>query len=179
LLASRSLAGQVELVQQDYRDLKGRYDRIVSIEMIEAVGHDYLPLFCRTLDRLLAPGGTAAVQAITMADRYYDDYRRSVDFIQYFVFPGANLISLAYLDACLERHTALRRVATEDITAHYATTLALWRERFGAQVEAIRALGFSEQFVRVWEYYFCYCEAGFRERRIGDVQFLLAREQDG
>jgi cyclopropane-fatty-acyl-phospholipid synthase len=170
---------RVTVLLADYRELDpevhGTFDKLVSIEMIEAVGHDYQPAFFRKCAEMLRPDGAMLLQAITIDDRQYDRARRSVDFIQRYVFPGSCLTSVTNMSAVLTRATDLRIAHLEDIGPHYATTLAHWRERFHARAAEIRALGFPETFMRMWEYYFCYCEAGFRERAIGDVQLMLVK----
>jgi cyclopropane-fatty-acyl-phospholipid synthase len=173
-MAARGLEGRVTVLSTDYRQLTGVYDKLVAIEMIEAVGHRYLPTFLATCERLLKPEGLAALQAITIAEEHYERYRRSVDFIQHYVFPGSCLISMDHFRESLKRSTRLDLAGCEDITPHYARTLRAWRERFMARREEVHALGFPEPFLRLWEYYLAYCEAGFLEERIGDVQLLLA-----
>jgi cyclopropane-fatty-acyl-phospholipid synthase len=173
------LADRIAVLLADYRDLDpgvhGRFDKLVSIEMIEAVGHDYQPAFFRKCAQMLEPEGAMLLQAITIADQQYERARRSVDFIQRHIFPGSCLTSVTNMSAVLTRDTDLRIAHLEDIGPHYATTLAHWRARFRERSAAIRELGFPETFLRMWEYYFCYCEAGFRERAIGDVQLLLVK----
>ncbi len=173
------LTDRVEIVRLDYRDLPARlgrrFDRLVSIEMIEAVGHRFLPGYMRVVSDLLRPDGLALIQAITISDQRYDEYRRSVDFIQRHIFPGAQLPSLGRILECLRGATDLRLSALEEITPHYARTLRLWRRRFLAAGDRLSELGLSRRFQRLWEYYFCYCEAGFRERTIGDYQLLFAK----
>jgi len=169
------LDGQVTLLLQDYRDLQGRYDKLVSIEMFEAVGHEYHPAFFRKCADLLAPDGMLLLQTITIADQRYERARRSVDFIQRYIFPGGALPSVTSMAAVLTRHTDLRITHVEDIGPHYATTLRMWRERFFDRIAEIRDLGYPEEFIRMWEYYLCYCEGAFDERAIGDVQLLAIR----
>lgn len=169
------LEGQVEVLLEDYRDLRGTYDKLVSIEMIEAVGHEHLEGFFRVCSQRLAPHGLMALQSITIADRLYPVARRSVDFIQRYIFPGSAIPSHGSLAEAIARASDLQVVHIEDIGPHYATTLREWRRRFLAQVDAVKALGFSERFIRLWEYYLCYCEAGFLERATGDLQLLLAK----
>jgi cyclopropane-fatty-acyl-phospholipid synthase len=165
----------------DYRELDpavhGRFDKLVSIEMIEAVGHEYQPAFFRTCAQMLQPDGAMLLQAITIADQNYERARRSVDFIQRYIFPGSCLTSVTNMSAVLTRDTDLRIAHLEDIGLHYATTLAHWRARFRAKREELTALGYSDTFQRMWDYYFCYCEAGFLERAIGDVQLLLLKPE--
>ncbi len=169
------LENRVDVLLEDYRDLRGRYDKLVSIEMIEAVGHAYLPTYFRTCSRLLADDGLMLLQAITMPDHRYRQYLRSVDFIQRYVFPGSCVPSLSAMTQAMAEASDLRLVHLEDLTTHYARTLRIWRERFLENIEAVRRLGYPPRFERLWEYYLCYCEAGFAERYIGDVQMLLAR----
>lgn len=171
-LAAAGLPARVELM--DYRDCRGVFDVVVSIEMLEAVGHARLPEFFAALDRLLAPGGVAVIQSITIPDHRYQAYRRNPDFIQKHIFPGGHLPSLAAITAALVR-TRLVIDRLENIGPHYALTLRRWREAFLAQRPAIRALGFDDTFLRRWEYYLAYCEAGFAERVLGDLQFTLRR----
>ncbi len=169
------LAGQVEVLLSDYRDLSGRYDKLVSIEMIEAVGHQYLDAYFRQCSRLLKPSGAMLLQAITIRDQFYDQARRSVDFIKRFIFPGSFIPSVQSMLDSLARATDMKLFHMEDIGPHYARTLRLWRERFLARRGDVRAQGYPESFVRMWEYYLCYCEGGFEERQLGDVQMLLTK----
>jgi cyclopropane-fatty-acyl-phospholipid synthase len=169
------LEDRITILLEDYRDLGGRYDKLVSIEMIEAVGDRYLELFFRRCSELLKPDGMMLLQAITIADQVYERYRSSVDFIQRYVFPGSCLPSVEVMSRCLARATDLRLFHLHDITPDYATTLRLWRRRFLENLAKVRELGFGERFVRMWEYYLCYCEGGFQERVIGDVQMLLTK----
>jgi cyclopropane-fatty-acyl-phospholipid synthase len=176
-IQAAGLADRVELLETDWRDLDGNYDKLVSIEMIEAVGAARLPDFFARCARLLNPGGHMLIQAITTQDEYYESYRRSVDFIQKYVFPGSHCPSLGALRAASEHGPGLRCIDEEDITAHYVTTLRHWRERFFSQLEAVRALGYPERFIRLWEYYLQYCEAGFAERHVADRQLLFERSR--
>ena len=150
---------------QDYRDLSGSFDRIVSIEMCEAVGEAFLPLYFETMARSLRAGGRAVIQAITISDARFPVYRDTADFIQRFVFPGGFLPSEAMLRECAGR-AGLRVAGAETFGLSYAMTLAEWRRRFHANWGRIAALGFDARFRRLWDYYLCYCEAGFRERTI-------------
>lgn len=173
-------AGLEELVSvifQDYRTLSGRYDRIVSIEMIEAVGHRYLPGYFQRLDELLSDDGRVLLQAITIPDQHYARYRRSVDFIKRFVFPGGSLPSVNVMLEAARRHTSLRLCHLEDIGAHYARTLRVWRENCLAQAEGLRGLGYGDGFQRLWHFYLAYCEGGFLERSIGDVQVVFDKPE--
>jgi cyclopropane-fatty-acyl-phospholipid synthase len=169
------LTEKVQVLFQDYRHLEGAYDKLVSIEMIEAVGYEYLDTFFRVCSDRLKDDGLMCLQAITIADQVFDRYRRSYDFIRSHVFPGSCLTSVAAMAASLARVTDLRLIHLEDITRHYVTTLRLWRERFFANLDRVQALGFDDRFIRLWEFYLCYCEGGFAERYIGDVQLLLAK----
>jgi cyclopropane-fatty-acyl-phospholipid synthase len=166
---------RVTLLLKDYRDLDGQYDKLVSIEMIEAVGHKYHDTFFRKCAALLKPDGQMLLQAITIADQQYDRYKRSVDFINRYIFPGGCLTSITGMTDTMTRFTDLRAVHIEDIGPHYARTLELWRERFFAAMDDISALGYSDEFVRMWHYYLAYCEGGFAERAIGNVHMLIMR----
>ncbi len=161
---------QITLLQQDYRDLTGQFGKLVSIEMIEAVGHRYLDRFFRTCSQLLRPDGTMVLQAIVMPEQQYKDYLNSVDFIQRYVFPGGCLPSVASMLESVGRATDLRFVHAEDFAPHYAETLRRWRRSFQDQIATIRDLGYPETLIRLWNYYLCYCEAAFEERTVGVVQ---------
>ena len=169
------LAGRVAVLRQDYRDLRGRYDKLVSIEMIEAVGFRHTGTFLSACSRLLEPDGAMLLQAITIDDRVYEIEKASRSFIKQRIFPGGSLPSLEVLTRELRRHTDLQLVAFQDITSHYVTTLRRWRERFAAHAGELAALGYDQRFQRLWSLYLAYCEAGFAERRICDVQLLLAK----
>jgi cyclopropane-fatty-acyl-phospholipid synthase len=174
-IKSTGLQDRITLLKKDYRDLGGKFDKLVSIEMIEAVGHQYLTDFFRTCSRLLKDDGLMALQAITIGDQIFDRHKRSVDFIKRYIFPGSCIPSITAISKAIARATDLRLVHLEEITPHYARTLREWRRRFFANISKVRALGFSETFVRMWEYYLCYCEGGFAERYIGDVQIIFAK----
>lgn len=169
------LEHRITLLESDYRSLEGNYDRLVSIEMIEAVGHEYLETFLAKCADLLKPEGMALIQAITVPDDRYERMRRSEDFIKRYVFPGSCLLSMRRILDTLARRGEMSLYGMEDITIDYARTLAAWRENFHAAGEAIRALGYDERFVRMWDLYLAYCEAGFRERLLGSVQLRFAR----
>ncbi|MGD9350661.1 MAG: class I SAM-dependent methyltransferase, partial [Desulfobacterales bacterium] len=158
---------------KDYRDLKGQYSKLVSIEMIEAVGHHYLDAYFKSCSRLLKPDGMMLLQAITIADQVFERHKRSVDFIKRYIFPGSCIPSIAAITASIARVTDLRLFHLEDITPHYAKTLARWREQFFRNIDDVKRLGYSEAFIRMWDFYLSYCEAGFAERYIGDVQMLF------
>ncbi len=166
---------KVHVLFKDYRDLKGRFDKLVSIEMIEAVGHHYLETFFRCCSNLLTERGVMALQAITIADHVFEKHKKEVDFIKRYIFPGSCIPSVTAIGDAVAAATDLRLVHLEDITPHYARTLRTWRERFFENIKQVRALGYSETFIRMWEFYLCYCEAGFEERYLGDVQMFFAK----
>ncbi|MCM2311221.1 MAG: cyclopropane-fatty-acyl-phospholipid synthase family protein [Steroidobacteraceae bacterium] len=174
-IAAAGLNDRVTLLLDDYRDLRGRYDKLVSIEMIEAVGERYLDTYTAQCGRLLEPHGAMLLQAITIQDQLYEEALGSVDFIQRFIFPGSFIPSVSAIADSVRRTTDLKVFHLEDIGPHYATTLRRWRENFFANLAAVRQLGYPDAFVRMWDYYLCYCEGGFLERQIGDVQMLLTR----
>jgi cyclopropane-fatty-acyl-phospholipid synthase len=174
-IAAAGLADRVDVRLCDYRDLQGRYDKIVSIEMMEAIGHRYLDAFAAVIDRVLKPDGLVALQFITCPDDRYDRLRRGVDFIQKHIFPGSLLLSMNRVNERLSRAGGFVLNATHDFGPDYARTLRLWRERFLARLEEVRALGFDERFIRKWTYYFCYCEAAFAMRHISVVHTLHTR----
>lgn len=174
-VATEGLHDQITLLKQDYRHLLGQYDKLVSIEMIEAVGHQYYDTYFNQVSQLLKPDGVALIQAITIADQRYDSAIRSVDFIQRYIFPGSNIPSNTAMLTSMTRASDLRLVDLQDIGLHYATTLRHWRENFFANIEAVRALGYSEVFIRMWDFYLSYCEGGFAECALGDVHLLLAK----
>lgn len=173
----RGLADRVSLLQQDYRDLTGQFDKLVSIEMIEAVGSEFLDPYFRQCGQLLRPDGTLVLQAIVMPERGYAQYLRRVDFIRRFVFPGGCLPSLGAILESAGRTTDLRFVHAEDFAPHYAETLRRWRSAFMARLDDVRRLGYSEEFIRLWKYYLCYCEAVFEERRVGVLQIQFDKPQ--
>ncbi len=169
------LADKVKVELRDYRHAAGSYDKIVSIEMIEAVGHEYLGTFFQALDGLLAPNGLVVLQAITVPDQRYEAYRRGCDWIQKHIFPGATVPSLTALADAMTSRSRLMIEDLENIGVHYARTLAEWRRRFHAAGPELSKAGFGEGFRRTWEYYFSYCEAGFATRTLGDLQLVLTR----
>lgn len=174
-IEAAGLTDRVTLLLLDYRDLEGQYDKLVSIEMIEAVGHEYLDTYFAKCSELLKPEGMMLIQAITIADQRYRSALKSVDFIQRYIFPGGFLPSITAMQHAMTRSSDLRLYHLEDIGAHYARTLRCWRESFIRQIRRIRAQGFSDTFLRMWNYYYCYCEGAFMERAIGNVQMLLVR----
>jgi len=178
-VAEAGLADRVTLLREDYRDLSadfvGAFDKLVSIEMVEAVGHRYLDEYFQTCAQLLKPDGMMLLQSITIADNRYKSALKSVDFIQRYIFPGGFLPSVSALAQSVAQSTDMKIFHLEDIGPHYATTLQHWRETFFDRISQIRAMGYSEEFIRMWQYYFCYCEGGFIERATGDVQILLTK----
>ncbi len=174
-IESLNLTDRITVLLQDYRDLSGQYDKLVSIEMVEAVGAPYLDGYFRHCSRLLKPEGAMLLQAITIQDQFYEQALKSVDYIQRYVFPGSFIPSVQALSKSLTKVTDLKIFHFEDIGPHYARTLRLWRERFFRNLAAVRELGYSDSFVRLWEYYLCYCEGGFMERQLGTVQMLLTK----
>jgi cyclopropane-fatty-acyl-phospholipid synthase len=172
-IARAGLADRIDILLEDYRNLSGRYDKVVSIEMVEAVGHEFLPGYFKKCAELLKEDGAMLLQAITMPDRRYDQYLRSSDFIRRYIFPGSCVPSMGALVTAMGAESDLKPVQIEDIGPHYATTLRSWRERFNARLDDVRRLGYPERFVRMWNFYLSYCEAGFEERYLGDLQILL------
>ena len=169
------VAGRVTILMEDYRDLQGRYDKLVSIEMIEAVGHHYLDTYLKQCAALLKPNGLALIQAITIEDSYYYQALKSVDFIKRYIFPGSFIPCVSAIVASAARSSDLRLINLEDQGESYALTLNHWRKRFLAALDQVRAQGYNEEFIRMWEFYLCYCEGGFKEKSISNVQLLLAK----
>ena len=166
------LSNQIELLLEDYRHLQGQYDKVGSIEMIEAVGHEFLPTYFQQCNNLLKPGGRFLVQAITIPDQRYDVYRKSVDFIQKYIFPGGHLPSIGAMQDATRKNTNLRLQSIEDFGHSYALTLREWRKRFFEQIDEVRKLGFDDRFIRMWDYYFSYCEGAFLEQAVGVSQLV-------
>ncbi|WP_232461351.1 cyclopropane-fatty-acyl-phospholipid synthase family protein [Cellvibrio sp. PSBB006] len=171
------LEDRIQVRFDDYRDLQGQYTKLVSIEMIEAVGHENYAEYFAMCSRLLKDDGLMLLQAITIADQRYAQARRSVDFIQRYIFPGGSLPSITVISDLVTRATNMNILHMEDIGEHYARTLRDWRNGFLAHLEQVRQQGFDERFIRMWEFYLCYCEGGFMERSIGTAQILLAKPQ--
>jgi len=174
-IKAAGLQDRVTVLCEDYRNLSGSFDKLVSIEMIEAVGHDFYSSYFQQCSRLLKPQGKMLIQAITIADQRYAAARDSVDFIQRYIFPGGSLPSVAVIADHLARDTDMQMIHLRDITRDYALTLASWRERFLAAQAAVKEMGFDQTFIRMWEFYLAYCEGGFRERIIGTVQLAFAK----
>ncbi len=169
------LQDKVNILLKDYRELEGQFYKLVSIEMIEAVGHQYYDTYFAACAKLLKPEGMMLLQGITIADQRYESAKNSVDFIQRYIFPGSCIPSVTALLSSITRASDLRLFNLEDIGPHYARTLAEWRHNFFANIEQVRALGYPEEFIRMWEFYLCYCEGGFEERALGDVHMLLVK----
>ncbi len=176
-VAEAGLADRITLLFEDFRNLEGQYDKLVSIEMIEAIDHDLFDPYFAKCGELLKPDGAMLIQAITIADQRYEEYRKSIDFIQRYIFPGSGLPSSAVMTDCVSRKTDMRLLGLEDIGLHYATTLQRWRGNFFERIDEVRQQGFSTAFIRMWEFYLCYCEGAFLERAISDVQILFAKPQ--
>lgn len=169
------LGRRVTVLLNDYRDLEGRYDKLVSVEMVEAVGHAYLGDYFGRCADLLEPDGLMLLQAIVTPEYRYESSRRSIDLIRRYIFPGSCLTSVGRICEALARSTDFSMLHLEDIGPHYAETLRRWRQRFRRNLGHVRSLGYDERFIRLWDYYLCYCEAGFEEGIVGDIQLLLGR----
>ena len=174
-IRAAGLADRVEVRLEDFRDHRGRYDKCVSIEMMEALGHRYLPAFCASVGRLLKPSGIAAFQYITCPDSRYEEFRRGVDFIQKHIFPGSLLLSLNRVNQLMTAESGFQLHRLEEFGLDYARTLDAWCQAFEARLDEVRAMGFDERFIRKWRLYFRYCEAAFAHRNIGVVQAVYVR----
>jgi cyclopropane-fatty-acyl-phospholipid synthase len=174
-VSEAGLADRIDVWLEDYRDLRGSYDKLVSIEMIEAVGHAHLERFFRTCGERLRHDGAMLLQAITIPDQDYRAHKRSVDFIKRYIFPGGELVSVGAANGAAARASDLRLSHLEDLTPHYAETLRRWRRRMYENLPRMRAMGLADRFLRMWEFYLCYCEGGFEERQIGVVQALFEK----
>ena len=177
-IEAEGLSDQIEILLSDYRELKGTYDKLVSIEMIEAVGHQFYDTYFGKCSQLLKPNGLMLLQAITISDQRYESATKSVDFIQRYIFPGSCIPSVTAMLNSITKATDMRLFNLEDIGPHYATTLARWRQNFFKHIDEIRALGYPETFIRMWDFYLCYCEGGFEERALGDVHLLLVKPEN-
>lgn len=169
------LSDRVTVLLRDYRDLEGQFDKLVSIEMIEAVGHQYFDTFFRKCGSLLRPEGMMLLQSIVIKDQRYKEHLRSVDFIRKHIFPGGCLPSVTALQQSASDASDMRLLQLEDIAPHYVKTLQCWRERFHTRLGEVRERGYSEPFIRMWNYYLSYCEAAFEERQCNNVQMVFAR----
>lgn len=176
-IEAMSLGDRITVLFEDYRDLRGSYDKLVSIEMIEAVGHEYYDIYFNQCSKLIKPNGLMLIQAITIPDQRYDSARTQTDFIKKYIFPGGCLPSNAAIARCVEKFTDLQIVHLEDISEHYARTLADWHSRFTASLDTIQRMRFDERFCLMWEFYLKYCEGGFRERAVSASQILMAKPQ--
>ncbi|MCO8168224.1 cyclopropane-fatty-acyl-phospholipid synthase family protein [Pseudomonas sp. 21LCFQ02] len=176
-LIDLGLQDRVTLLLEDYRDLSGEYDKLVSIEMIEAVGHRFLPTYFKQCASLLKPDGLMLLQAITIREQRYEQARRNVDFIQRYIFPGGALPSVHKMLEIVGSDTDMNLLHMEDFGLHYARTLRLWHDNFRQAHTQLKELGYDDYFLRLWEFYLCYCEGGFIERTIGTAQLLLAKPQ--
>ena len=174
-VAKRGLQDRITVLFDDYRDLTGKFDKLVSIEMIEAVGHQFYDTYFQTVSRLLKPHGKAVIQAITMTEQRYEQARDSVDFIKRYIFPGGCLPSLTVISDALARMTDMQMANLRDITRDYADTLNAWHEGFLEKLDRVRAMGFDDRFINMWRYYLSYCEGGFRERIIGTYQITMTK----
>lgn len=171
----RGLQDRITVLCEDYRKLEGKFDKLVSIEMIEAVGHEFYESYFRTVSDLLKPTGKAVIQAITIPDQRYDMARLSVDYIKRYIFPGGCLPSLKVISENLAAHTDMQMIDLRDITRDYARTLEAWHHAFLEQLDKVKDMGFDDRFIRMWRFYLSYCEGGFRERIIGTFQITMAK----
>jgi cyclopropane-fatty-acyl-phospholipid synthase len=169
------LSDKITLLSKDYRELEGQYDKLVSIEMIEAVGHEYLASFFATCNKHLKPNGKMLIQAITISDQRYDEYRKGVDFIQRYIFPGGCLPSINVMSNNVTNKTDMVITGLHDIGQDYAKTLKHWFERFEGQLSDIKKMGYGDDFIRLWQFYLCYCEGAFLERMISTVHLVAAK----
>ncbi|MDD9156338.1 cyclopropane-fatty-acyl-phospholipid synthase [Aliivibrio sp. S4TY2] len=176
---SLGLEDSITLLKQDYRTLEGQYDKLVSIEMIEAVGHEYLSTFFDVCSRHLKPEGKMLIQAITISDQRYDSYRKSVDFIQRYIFPGGCLPSVSVMANKVAENTDMVITSLNDIGLDYAKTLNHWYQRFDKSAAELKQMGYGDDFIRLWKFYLCYCEGGFLERKISTVHLVAAKPQHG
>ncbi|WP_193164856.1 SAM-dependent methyltransferase [Microbulbifer hainanensis] len=174
-VAREGLQDRITLLLQDYRDLEGQYDKLVSVEMIEAVGYRYYKEYFSRCSQLLKDDGLMVIQAITIQDQRFHSYRKQVDFIQRYIFPGGCLPSNQVIAQHVAESSDMQIVSLEDITSHYARTLRAWRKAFFDRIADVRRQGFDERFIKMWEFYLCYCEGGFNERVISTAQFVFAK----
>ena len=175
LIKEKGLQDKIKLLLEDYRDLHGQYDKLVSVEMIEAVGLEQLDIYFEKCSSLLKPEGLMCLQAITIQDQRYEQAKNEVDFIQKYIFPGGSLPSITAISQALTRATDMSIYDVDDIGLHYAWTLRDWRERLFKYENKIKKLGYDESFMRLWEFYLCYCEGGFMERSISTVQAVISK----
>ena len=176
-VARLGLQDRIQVLNSDYRDLRGSFGKIVSIEMFEAVGHTYYDDFFATCDRLLEPDGKMLIQTITMNENGFADYVNGCDWIQKHIFPGGELASFTEVVRSIARATSMSLCGYEDIGLHYVHTLGAWRDRFHAALPEVRQLGFDDRFIRMWDYYLAYCAAAFAERHISNLQLVFAKDR--
>lgn len=176
-IKQEGLEDRITLLCEDYCSLSGKYDKLVSIEMIEAVGHTYYRNYFERCSQLLKDDGMMLLQSITISDQRYQAASKEVDFIQRYIFPGGCLPSVSVISQNISDHTDMRFYQLEDIGQHYATTLAMWRERFFSNITKIKNMGYSDTFIRMWDFYLSYCEGGFKEHSIGTIQLLMLKPQ--
>lgn len=176
-ISREGLSDRITVLEQDYRELSGQYDKLVSVEMIEAVGADFYPAYFRRCSELVKPDGLVMLQAITISDQRFEQSLTSADFIKRYIFPGGQLPSNSEITRQVALHTDMQLIDMKDITLDYAMTLRAWHQRFNDKLAEVRQLGCDEVFIRMWRFYLCYCEGGFLERVIHTGQFLLAKPQ--
>ena len=176
-VVEEGMESRINVLNKDYRTLDGKFDKIISIEMIEAVGYEYISEYFIKVSSLLKPDGLMALQGITYNDHNFDVYKNSVDFIKKYIFPGSCLISISQIIDVVKKKTDLSMIDMEDITLHYVKTLSTWRKNFIKVMPEVKKMGYSQAFINMWEFYFLYCEAGFTERNIGDVQLVFAKSK--
>jgi len=174
-IEAAGLTDRITLLLRDYRDLDGQFDKLISLEMIEAIGYDAYETYFAKCAELLRPGGRMLIQAITIEDDRFEQYRRNVDFIQRYIFPGSCVPSEKVMRKTIAQVSDMKILSVDDIGLHYAKTLNHWRRNFFEKLDAVRALGYPQEFIRMWEFYFCYCEGGFLERSISDVLLVAER----
>jgi len=174
-IKKEGLEDKITVLFEDYRDLNGQYDKLVSVEMIEAVGHQYYETYFEKCSKLLKPNGLMLIQAITIADQQFEAAKKSIDFIKRYIFPGSCIPSNTALLSAVTNSSDLRLYQLTDIGPHYATTLKRWRENIFANLDKVKQIGYSDEFIKMWEFYLCYCEGGFKERVISDVHMLLVK----
>ena len=175
LVKQKGLEDRITLLKEDYRDLTGQFDKLVSVEMIEAVGAEYMSTFFKKCNALLKPGGLMVLQAITIADQRLERYNRNVDFIQKYIFPGGYLPSVELISSMYRKHTDMVVRSLDDIGLDYGMTLNAWRQRFNERRHELEPMGYDERFSRMWNYYLCYCEGGFKQRTISAIQLCASK----
>jgi len=177
-IVHEQLADKITVELRDYRDIKGKFDKIVSIEMLEAVGHEYYHSYFKQCHQLLKKDGLLALQVILSPDNRYESFRKNIDWIQKHIFPGSLLPSMAIIQKNINQTGDLNLYHFEDITSHYVRTLDIWHDNFNKKLEQIKSLDFDQQFIRKWNYYLCYCEAAFSTRNISVAQLIFSRSNN-